>query len=188
MKYEWIETKNFFIEVHSLLVLTTIFTAIVLTTANKTDANNASEVQMETLQSDLCDGRVCQTIVSDKSVNGRAIKDSSNNSLEKSKRADNKGVKERKKDMYDVMRLHQTHSNIEYDKELKADQEKKEKGKLQTVGGVFGEIIAVIVSEVVKLFGNMVSDVAREVTAHGFVSVFKQFTDLTGISIPENIF
>lgn len=85
------------------------------------------------------------------------------------------------------MRLHQIHATNDFNNNFKEvkDLDKKDKGKLQTVGGVVGEIIAVLVSEVVKLFGNMVSDVAREVTAHGFVSVFKQFTDLTGISLPE---
>ena len=164
-----------------MFVMSVIFVTFVVSSGNQTDVKEVSEV----------DTNVSPVVVSDKSANGRSIRDSSNNSLGKaSKRTDLKGNKDsirKEKDMYDIMRLHQINSDNDYNKELKADQEKKERGKLQTVGGVLGEIIAVIVSEVVKLFGNMVSDVAREVTAHGFVSVFKQFTDLTGISIPENI-
>lgn len=56
------------------------------------------------------------------------------------------------------------------------------KGKLQTVGSVIGDIIGVLVSEIARFFGSIVSDVAREVTAHGFVSLFKQIADITGIS------
>lgn len=165
---------------HCLLLSSVVFSVFVITSCDVNQSH--AKTTLEALPSPV--------LMSDKSPNGRSIKDNSNNSLDKSKRTEQKKDREsirKEKDMYDIMRLHQINANIEYNKEVKTEMEKKEKGKLQTVGGVVGEIIAVIVSEVVKLFGNMVSDVAREVTAHGFVSIFKQFTDLTGISIPENI-
>lgn len=49
------------------------------------------------------------------------------------------------------------------------------------MGTMLGDIIGVLVSEVARFFGSVVSDVAREVTAHGFVNLFKQFADLTGL-------
>jgi len=105
------------------------------------------------------------------------------------KKADSKNRESIRKEneLYSIMQQHQINH---YDKELryKGDQEEKKKGKLQTVGGVFGDIIGVIISEVVRIFGKLVSDVAREVTAHGFVSIFKQFTDITGISLNANNF
>lgn len=58
-------------------------------------------------------------------------------------------------------------------------KEEGKKGKLQTVGSVIGDIIGVLVSEIARFFGSVVSDVAREVTAHGFVSLFKQIADFT---------
>lgn len=70
------------------------------------------------------------------------------------------------------------------DKELRGTSGKEEKkGRLQTVGSVLGDIIGVLVSEVARFFGSVVSDVAREVTAHGFVSLLKQVADFTGISL-----
>jgi len=126
------------------------------------------------------------TTATDVSSNGRSMRDNT----EKSLRSDDKNRESLRKEkdmhqMYDILRLHHSVDHDFKETKTSTDVEKKDKGKLQTVGGVVGEIIAVIVSEVVKLFGNMVSDVAREVTAHGFVSIFKQFTDLTGISLPE---
>ena len=165
-----------FIEV-LLLSAIIVSNAIVFASENKTEAKT----------SDVSQSLEKSSIVTNRSDIGRAIKDNSSNGLEKSKRDDHKNKESKRKeaDMMDMMRLHQIATfNTDYNKEVK-DLDKKEKGKLQTVGGVVGEIIAVIVSEVVKLFGNMVSDVAREVTAHGFVSIFKQFTDYTGISLPE---
>lgn len=61
----------------------------------------------------------------------------------------------------------------------KFGKEDSKKGKLQTVGSVIGDIIGVLVSEIARFFGSVVSDVAREVTAHGFVSLIKQIADLT---------
>lgn len=69
-------------------------------------------------------------------------------------------------------------------KEANTSVDGQKKGKLQTVGSVIGDIIGVLVSEIARFFGSVVSDVAREVTAHGFVSLFKQLADLTGISFP----
>ncbi|OTF74040.1 hypothetical protein BLA29_011138 [Euroglyphus maynei] len=63
-----------------------------------------------------------------------------------------------------------------------SDASSGKKGRLQTVGSVIGDIIGVLVSEIARFFGSVVSDVAREVTAHGFVSLFKQIADITGIS------
>ncbi|XP_054169082.1 lysosome-associated membrane glycoprotein 5-like [Oppia nitens] len=123
-----------------------------LSTNGDTNANNVKPLTSNT---------------TNQSSNSRSMKNNSNNGLEKSKRSEHKSKENGNKDMYDIYRLHQTN---DINKESKVDTDKKERGKLQTVGGVFGEIIAVIVSEVVKMFGNMVSDVAREVTAHGFVS------------------
>ena len=64
-----------------------------------------------------------------------------------------------------------------------SSKEEGKKGRLQTVGSVLGDIIGVLISEVTRFFGSVVSDVAREVTAHGFVSLFKQFADFTGLSL-----
>lgn len=95
-----------------------------------------------------------------------------------------------KADMQTVMQQHLigpsiVHSNNN-DKELRDKSGSKEeggkKGRLQTVGSVLGDIIGVLISEVARFFGSVVSDVAREVTAHGFVSLLKQIADFTGIS------
>lgn len=127
-----------------------------------------------------------------KSPTAKLIKNSDNNYQSKNEKNESKYETKNKvsqdiqkqNEMYHIMQQH----HIINDKELrhKGDPEEKKKGKLQTVGGVFGDIIGVLISEVVRLFGNIVSDVAREVTAHGFVSIFKQFTDFTGISLAEN--
>ena len=61
-----------------------------------------------------------------------------------------------------------------------SSKEDKPKGKLQTIGSVLGDIIGVLISEVSRFFGSVISDVAREVTAHGFVNVLRQFAELTG--------
>jgi hypothetical protein len=128
----------------------------------------------------------------EKSPIGKSIKEDMNSQRKGEQRVESKKeepkIKDSKKkenELYSIMAQHQLNS---FDKELryKGDQEEKKKGKLQTVGGVFGDIIGVIISEVVRIFGNLVSDVAREVTAHGFVSIFKQFTDFTGISLAGN--
>nr|XP_027202733.1 uncharacterized protein LOC113796626 [Dermatophagoides pteronyssinus] len=71
-------------------------------------------------------------------------------------------------------------------KEASTSEANGKKGRLQTVGSVIGDIIGVLVSEIARFFGSVVSDVAREVTAHGFVSLFKQIADLTGISRNSN--
>ncbi len=128
----------------------------------------------------------------EKSPIGKSIKEDMNSQRKGEQRVESKKeepkIKDSKKkenELYSIMAQHQLNS---FDKELryKGDQEEKKKRKLQTVGGVFGDIIGVIISEVVRIFGNLVSDVAREVTAHGFVSIFKQFTDFTGISLAGN--
>jgi len=125
----------------------------------------------------------------------KSIKESNSNSSKRlgqndQKKGDLKYRESLKKEnqFQNIIQQHNTMPLNSFDKELryKGDQEEKKKGKLQTVGGVFGDIIGVIISEVVRIFGNIVSDVAREVTAHGFLSVFKQFTDLTGISLNAN--
>jgi hypothetical protein len=129
----------------------------------------------------------------EKSPIGKSIKEDNKNSHKRgeqsveSKKEDTKMKDNKKKEneLHSIVAQHQINN---FDKELryKGDQEEKKKGKLQTVGGVFGDIIGVIISEVVRIFGNLVSDVAREVTAHGFVSIFKQFSDFTGISLAGN--
>lgn len=94
-----------------------------------------------------------------------------------------------KVDMTSVLQQHLIGPNISNpggnnDKELRGTSGKEEKkGRLQTVGSVLGDIIGVLVSEVARFFGSVVSDVAREVTAHGFVSLLKQVADFTGISL-----
>jgi len=62
-----------------------------------------------------------------------------------------------------------------------SSKEDRPKGKLQTIGSVLGDIIGVLISEVSRFFGSVISDVAREVTAHGFVNVLRQFAELTGL-------
>lgn len=61
-------------------------------------------------------------------------------------------------------------------------KEDGKKGKLQTFGSAIGDIIGVLISEITRFFGGVVSDVAREVTAHGFVNIFKQIVDITGLN------
>lgn len=84
-------------------------------------------------------------------------------------------VKPERKDLWSRFSTNREGTSIESNSNGK-------KGKLQTVGTVIGDIIGVLVSEIARFFGSIVSDVAREVTAHGFVSLFKQIADLTGFA------
>jgi len=85
--------------------------------------------------------------------------------------------------MNNIMQQHSmmpSFTNEVYDN--KQDENNKKKGGLTSIGGTVGEIIGALISEVVKLFGDLVGDVAREITAHGFVEFIKSVTGFTGTS------
>jgi len=113
-------------------------------------------------------------ISSDRTSHARNVKLSDESLVKKDRAEDN---------MNNIMQQHSmmpSFTNEVYDN--KQDENNKKKGGLTSIGGTVGEIIGALISEVVKLFGDLVGDVAREITAHGFVEFIKSVTGFTGTS------
>jgi len=119
--------------------------------------------------------------ISDRATNARSAKltQEKEKSLVKEDRSED--------NLNNIMQQHQIPSftNEIYDNKQEENNKNKKKGGLTSIGGTVGEIIGALISEVVKLFGDLVGDVAREITAHGFVEFIRSITGYTPTN--ENI-
>ena len=97
--------------------------------------------------------------------------------LKKGRAADNKYLSP---NLEEILRQHQIQAQNNEINDNKDIQKKK--GPFKSVGGAIGDIIGAIVSEVLRLFGDLVGDVAREITAHGFVEFFKMISGIAGLN------
>lgn len=112
----------------------------------------------------------------DNGISARSNNDVQRN-LKKGRAADNKYLSP---NLEEILRQHQIQAQNNEINDNKDIQKKR--GPFKSVGGAIGDIIGAIVSEVLRLFGDLVGDVAREITAHGFVEFFKMISGIAGLN------
>ena len=116
----------------------------------------------------------------DNGISARSNNDVQRN-LKKGRAADNKYLSP---NLEEILRQHQIQAQNNEINDNKDIQKKR--GPFKSVGGAIGDIIGAIVSEVLRLFGDLVGDVAREITAHGFVEFFKMISGIAGLNEPPH--